>query len=107
MVGNDTWLPEGARGLLTAEYAFKRAIVGLESTRKAGGKDCLRHGPPRLDLHATVPRIHGLQRSVLAARDFASGDVDQRLKDIELLAADGENLQLINMRDGEFLRNEL
>jgi hypothetical protein len=54
-----------------------------------------------------VPRIHDLQRSFLAARDFASGDVDQRLKDIELLAANGENLQLINMRDGEFLRNEL
>ena len=45
------------------------------------GQDRLRHRPARRDLRAAVPRVHAAPRGLLAARDAAPGDVDQRRDD--------------------------
>lgn len=116
-----------------AEYAFKQAIVGLESMRKTEvkigfGTDLLgqtyvhqcREFTIRKEVFSPLEILRqatSINASLLiqegklgcvkpgAYADLLVVDGDP-LKDIELLAANGKNLRLI-MRDGELLRNEL
>lgn len=116
-----------------AEYTFERAIIGLESMRKAGvkigfGTDLLGETYVRQCREFTIRRevfspleilrqVTSINASLLmqegrlgcvkpgAHADLLVVDGDP-LKDIELLAANGKNLRFI-MRDGEILRNDL
>jgi imidazolonepropionase-like amidohydrolase len=116
-----------------AEYAFEKAIVGMESMRAAGvkvgfGTDLLGRtytqqcreftirkevfSPLEILRQATSTNAELLQQEGKlgcikpgAYADLLVVDGDP-LKDIELLAASGRNLRLI-MRAGELLRNEL
>jgi len=116
-----------------AEFAFKQAIVGMESMRKAGvkvgfGTDLLgetyvqqcREFTIRkqvfspLEILRQVTSVNAeilMQKDTLgcvkpgAHADLLVVDGDP-LKDIELLSASGKNLRLI-MRAGELVRNDL
>jgi imidazolonepropionase-like amidohydrolase len=116
-----------------AEYAYKQAIVGMESMRKAGvkigfGTDLLgdtyvqqcREFTIRKQVFSPLEILRQatsvnaellLQKDTLgcvkpgAHADLLVVDGDP-LKDIELLAASGKNLRLI-MRAGELVRNDL
>jgi imidazolonepropionase-like amidohydrolase len=116
-----------------AEFAFKQAIVGMESMRKAGvkigfGTDLLGDtyvqqcreftirkqvfSPLEILRQATSVNAEILMQKDLlgcvkpgAHADLLVVDGDP-LEDIELLAANGKNLRLI-MRAGELIRNEL
>jgi imidazolonepropionase-like amidohydrolase len=116
-----------------AEFAFKQAIVGMESMRKAGvkigfGTDLLGEtyvqqcreftirkqvfSPLEILRQATSVNAEILMQKDLlgcvkpgAHADLLVVDGDP-LEDIELLAANGKNLRLI-MRAGELIRNEL
>jgi imidazolonepropionase-like amidohydrolase len=115
-----------------AEFAFKQAIVGMESMRKAGvkigfGTDLLGEtyvqqcreftirkqvfSPLEILRQATSVNAEILMQKDLlgcvkpgAHADLLVVDGDP-LKDIELLAANGKNLRLI-MRAGELIRND-
>jgi imidazolonepropionase-like amidohydrolase len=115
-----------------AEFAFKQAIVGMESMRKAGvkigfGTDLLGDtyvqqcreftirkqvfSPLEILRQATSVNAEILMQKDLlgcvkpgAHADLLVVDGDP-LKDIELLAANGKNLRLI-MRAGELIRND-
>jgi len=116
-----------------AEFAFKRALVGLESMRKAGvkigfGTDLLGETyvqqcreftirgevfPPleilrqATSVNAELMQMPGRLGCVKpgAHADLLVVDGDP-LKDIGLLAADGQNLRLI-LRGGEIVKNQL
>jgi imidazolonepropionase-like amidohydrolase len=116
-----------------AEFAFKQAIVGMESMRKAGvrigfGTDLLgetyvqqcREFTIRRDVFTPLEILRqatSLNAEILLHKDLlgcvkAGAHADllvvdgDPLKDIELLAASGKNLRLI-MRAGELVKNEL